>query len=78
MTNQATDRRLAPKIQLTSKEAALKTGKHPETIRDACRTGELHAGQRGKSGTWNILEPCLTSWLLNEKCAHKTVTRLAA
>lgn len=62
----------------TVAEAALKAKRHPETLRDALRAGELHGGQAGRGGSWRIREDCLEAWLSGEKCAHRGGERIAA
>ncbi|TAJ46334.1 MAG: DNA-binding protein [Herbiconiux sp.] len=63
-----------------SEEAANVSRRHPETIRDACRAGELHGVQRKKGGPWLIAEPCLAAWVFRQKCEHQAaksnVTRI--
>jgi len=58
-------------VRLTVEEAAADARVHPETIRDACRSGELHGSQRIKRGRWTIEEPCLAAWLAGKKCEHQ-------
>lgn len=57
-------------VRLTVEEAAEEGRKHPETIRDACRSGELHGSQRTKRGRWTVEAACLTAWLAGEQCEH--------
>ncbi|MFJ2544378.1 helix-turn-helix domain-containing protein [Microbacterium sp. NPDC087589] len=59
------------KRPLSVREAASMTGKHPETIAEALRRGDLHGGQRVKGGTWSIREKCLEAWLYGKKCKHQ-------
>ncbi|WP_277394940.1 helix-turn-helix domain-containing protein [Cellulosimicrobium sp. SL-1] len=58
-------------VRLTVEEAADDARVHPETIRDACRSGELHGSQRTKRGRWTIEAQCLTAWIDGGKCEHK-------
>lgn len=58
-------------VRLTVEEAAADARVHPETIRDACRSGELHGSQRIKRGRWTVEEPCLSAWLAGEECEHQ-------
>lgn len=58
-------------VRLTVEEAAADARVHPETIRDACRSGELHGSQRIKRGRWTVEAPCLSAWLAGEECEHQ-------
>ena len=58
-------------VRLTVEEAAADARVHPETIRNACRSGELHGSQRVKRGRWTVEEPCLWAWLAGEGCEHE-------
>lgn len=58
-------------VRLTVEEAAADARVHPETIRDACRSGELHGSQRIKRGRWTVEATCLTAWLAGEQCEHQ-------
>ena len=58
-------------VRLTVEEAAEEGRKHPETIRDACRSGELHGSQRTKRGRWTVEAACLTAWLAGDECEHQ-------
>lgn len=58
-------------VRLTVEEAAADARVHPETIRDACRSGELHGSQRIKRGRWTVEVPCLAAWLAGEECEHR-------
>lgn len=62
--------------RLTVAEAATAARRHPKTISNALRSGELHGAQRRKGGTWFVKETCLESWLDGEKCEHKAVVNI--
>jgi len=62
----------------TPKEAALVTSRHPETVTQALRLGELCGSQRKKNGRWLIEESCLFAWVRVESCAHKAKTEKVA
>ncbi|HEY0889911.1 MAG TPA: helix-turn-helix domain-containing protein [Nocardioides sp.] len=51
--------------------AAAHSGFHPQTVRKACESGELHGSQRTKGGRWRIHRDCLDAWLRGEKCEHQ-------
>ncbi len=51
--------------------AAIIAGCHPETVRRALRSGELHGKQRGKGGTWKMRPGCVKKWAANEPCKHQ-------
>ncbi len=48
---------------LTVGEAALMAARHPETIREALRLGELKGKQRKKGANWRIHQSDLHGWL---------------
>lgn len=48
---------------LTPEEVAEVARKHPETVRDALRAGELKGFQRKKRGPWLVREDWLDEWL---------------
>lgn len=48
---------------LTPEEVAGLVRKHPETVRDALRAGELKGFQRKKRGPWLVREDWLDEWL---------------
>ena len=56
---------------LTPAEAATSARRHPVTIREALRAGELHGFQRVKGGRWLIHQACLDAWVENRKCDHQ-------
>ena len=58
--------------RLSVKEAAVIAGRHPDTVREACRANELCSKQRVKGGTWQIRPDCLEAWQDNEPCEHRT------
>lgn len=51
--------------------AALIADSHPETVRSALRSGELHGSQRVKGGTWKIRPACVEAWVDGEACEHR-------
>lgn len=46
---------------LTTEEAAELVHNHPETIRQACRRGELKAAKRGRN--WRIRRSSIETWV---------------
>lgn len=56
---------------LLAAEAATVAKRHPETIREAIRGGELHGTQRAKRGPWRIRRDCLDAWIEGEPCPHE-------
>ncbi|MFD5599216.1 helix-turn-helix domain-containing protein [Leucobacter sp. NPDC058333] len=60
---------------VTVGQAAHIAGCHPETVRRALRTGELHGKQRTKSGTWKLRPGCVKKWAENEPCKHQIDSR---
>jgi excisionase family DNA binding protein len=48
---------------LTVREAAEYTKRHPGTIADACRAGELKGVQRKKGASWRIRREDLDTWM---------------
>lgn len=56
---------------LTIREAAAESRRHPETVAEACRSGELHGSQRKKNASWRIDDKCLDAWVLNVPCPHR-------
>lgn len=65
---------------LTVREAAEKARRHPRTVADACRAGELHGVQRSVNASWRIEEQCLDAWVRGTRCPHKqsNVTPISA
>lgn len=63
------------RLWFNTAEAAAYTGLHPDTIRHALQTGELHGGQRRRKGRWSIRRECLDAWLHEELCVHKRALR---
>ena len=57
--------------RLTVSRAAEASARHPETVRDALRSEELHGIQRVKRGKWLIDPECLEAWLAGDPCPHK-------
>ena len=54
---------------LTVSQAAEQSQRHPDTIRTALRTGELHGSQRIKRGSWRIEDIALAAWQRGETLA---------
>jgi hypothetical protein len=67
-------------VWLTVREAAVEARRHPETVAEACRSGELHGSQRKKNASWRIEDTCLEAWVRNELCTHRqsNVTPISA
>ncbi|WIB76786.1 helix-turn-helix domain-containing protein [Curtobacterium sp. MCPF17_002] len=53
----------SPDDLLTVREAAAYTKRHPETIGNACRGGELRGFQPKKNAPWRIRREDLDTWL---------------
>jgi excisionase family DNA binding protein len=49
--------------RMTVKQVAAEFGKHPDTVRKACESGELFATQRIKGGRWSIRPDSVDHWL---------------
>lgn len=64
--------------RLTVAQAADVAQRHPQTIRRACETGELHGLQRVRKGRWLIHPDCLDAWLDGQKCEHHATGRKTA
>ncbi len=56
---------------LTIREAAAEARRHPETVAEACRSGQLHGQQRARNASWRIEESCLDAWIRGVTCAHQ-------
>ena len=66
-------------VRLTVKEAAVASRKHPVTIGNLLRSGELHGTQRKRGGNWTVKESCLEAYLDGEPCEHqRNVTPIRA
>lgn len=65
---------------LTVREAAEISRRHPRTVADACRAGELHGEQRSVNASWRIEDTCLDAWVRGTLCAHRqpNVTPISA
>lgn len=59
---------MASKRFLVVMEAALLAECHPDTVRAALRSGELHGAQRSKGGTWKVRPACLDAWVDGVPC----------
>lgn len=55
---------------LTVAEVAAFTKRHPETITEALRGGELHGVQRVKRGRWLVRSACAEAWVMGAACPH--------
>ncbi|WP_354554962.1 helix-turn-helix domain-containing protein [Frigoribacterium sp. PvP120] len=56
---------------LTTREAAVRVGRHEDTVRKACQTGELFAKQRGKHARWAIRPSSLDAWMDGTPDPHR-------
>jgi excisionase family DNA binding protein len=63
-------------IWLNVKQAAERAGNHPQTVRKALESGQLHGSQRTTGGRWRIHVDCLDAWCASELCAHQRRTGL--
>lgn len=63
---------------LTSAEVGAEFHRHPETVRDAIRAGDLHGIQRIKRGRWLVERRCAAAWARGAKCPHQTDTAARA
>ena len=52
-----------PRSWLSTAQAAARAGRHPRTIADACRSGDLLATQRGPQGSWRVDPAALDAWI---------------
>lgn len=59
------------RLRFNTEQAAEYAGAHPETIRQAAQSGELHGGQRRKNGRWSFRLECLDAWLDGGACEHQ-------
>lgn len=59
------------KYFLTTKRAAIRSNRHPVTIRRALEAGELHGVQRVKGGVWLIEPACLDAYVAGQLCEHQ-------
>lgn len=73
---------IAKKRFITAMEAALISDRHPETVRDAARAGDLHGAQRlGEDGQplkgarWRFRPACVDAWVCGELCEHRMAER---
>jgi excisionase family DNA binding protein len=58
------------RLRFNTAQAAAYAECHPDTIRRALESGELHGGQRKSRGRWSIRRECLDQWLNGAKCEH--------
>ena len=56
---------------LTTSRAAVRSSRHPGTIRRALEAGELHGVQRVKGGVWLIEPACLDAYVAGQLCEHR-------
>jgi len=54
---------------LKAKQAAEYSGRHPETLREAMRGGELRGVQNGVGGVWLTKEEWIDEWILKRAAA---------
>lgn len=52
-------------------QAAEHAGCHPDTVRKAAESGDLHGAQRKPNGRWRIHVDCLDAWCAGAKCDHQ-------
>ena len=62
-------------------DAAVIAGRHPETIRQAAREGDLHGMQREgvnprthkpfRGAVWKFRPACVIAWVEGEPCEHQ-------
>ncbi len=57
---------------LTPAEVGAEFRRHPETVRDAIRAGDLHGHQRVKRGRWLVERRCAAAWVRGAECPHQT------
>lgn len=69
---------MSERIWFSTKQAALHTNKHVDTVRKALEAGELHGGQRVASGRWSIHIDCLDAWAGSSRCPRHAETAGAA
>lgn len=73
--------KLSEKRFVNTMEAALLSDRHPETVREAARAGELHGSQRGglnprtgkprRGGEWRFRPACVDAWTDGVPCEHQ-------
>lgn len=59
------------RIWFNTAQAAKHIGCHPDTVRKACESGELHGSQRKAKGRWRIHHDCLEAWAGGAECSHR-------
>lgn len=64
-------------LRLTVDEAAIVARRHPGTVSDALRAGELHGVQPSKNGRWRIRRDCLDAWIEGRLCQHQEAEKTA-
>lgn len=52
---------------MTTKEAALHAGRHPETVRNALRDGELKGVQPAAKADWRTKEEWVDEWVMTPR-----------
>lgn len=57
------------RLRFTTQQAAEYASCHVDTVRRACESGVLRAGQRKKNGRWSIRLEDLDRWLDGERVA---------
>lgn len=71
MTPVAALAELVEKRYVSPVGAAAIADRHPETIREALRSGELHGTQRVTGGNWKVQPGCVIAWADGEVCEHR-------
>lgn len=76
---------LSQKRFVSAMEAGLIAGRHPETIREAARKGELHGMQREgvnprtnksfRGAQWRFRPACVEAWVDGVPCEHQDEAR---
>lgn len=62
----------------TTETAADHVNCHPQTVRKALASGDLHGRQRTAKGHWRIHVECLDAWAAGDKCEHQRLRRRSA
>lgn len=59
---------------LTVAEAARLSRRHPETVRDALKAGELHGHQKHARGRWTVHVDSVTAWIEADNAAVAAIS----
>ncbi len=62
---------MSDRIWFNTAQAADHAGCHPDTVRKALESGDLHGSQRKARGRWRIHRHCLDDWCEGAKCEHE-------